>query len=149
MFDFGKNVLLKRIEELELLLERQKRENADRETELKRFHEQEQFQQRSFQEIKLAMEARLKELDGRIQELRKEKEQEELRMEAEKKQMRQRLKEEEESARNALKREIEEEKKRASDHGCVHCPGPALRISAAFYLFSHGRNAGAGAWART
>lgn len=115
MFDFGKNALLKRIEELELLLEQQKRENADKETQLKRFHEQEEFQQRSFQEIKLAMEVKLKELDGRIREFEQEKEQESLRIEAEKTQMRQRLKEEADSARSTLKLEMDEEKKRARE----------------------------------
>ena len=115
MFNNGKNTYLKRIEELELLLEQQKRENMERETELKRFREQEQFQQESFQEIKLAMGAKLKILDNRMREFDQEKKQEEFRMESEKAQMRQRLKEEAETARNALKHEIEEERKLARE----------------------------------
>lgn len=115
MYDFGKNTLLKRVEELELLLERKKRENEDMEAALNRFREQEDFQQRSFREIRLAMEEKLKELDDRILEFEQEKKREELRMEAEKAQMRQRLKEEADTARSAVKLEIEEEKKRARE----------------------------------
>ncbi len=110
---FGrKKALLERIEELELLLEQEKRKNADIEAELEDFREQEYLQERTFQELKMAMEDKIRELDERMEEFEQEKEEQSRRLEAEKKQMHRRMEEEADAARLDLDREMADEKKR-------------------------------------